>query len=79
MGGFWERLVQSVNHCLRKSLGRSILNFDQLNTLLIEIEYVLNSRPLTYIEDDTGAISYTLSPLHLTYGRRVTNNPNCFH
>ena len=79
MGGFWKCLVQSVKRCLRKSLGRSILNFDQLNTLLIEIECVLNSRPLTYIEDDTGGISYTLSPSHLIYGRRVTNNPNCSH
>ena len=78
-GGFWEHLVQSVKRCLKKSLGRSILNFDQLNTLLIEIECVLNSRPLTYVEDDTGGISYTLSPSHLIYGRRVTNNPNSSH
>ena len=47
--------------------------------MLIEIECVLNSRPLTYVEDDTGAISYTLSPSHLIYGRRVTNNPNSSH
>ena len=78
-GGFWERLVQSIKCCLRKSLGRIILNFDQLNTLLIEIECVLNSRPLTYVEDDTGGIRYTLSPSHLIYGRRITSNPNCSH
>ena len=78
-GGFWERLVRSVKRCLRKSLGRTILNFDQLNTLLIEIECVLNSRPLTYVEDDTGGIGYTLSPSHLIYGRRITSNPNCSH
>ena len=78
-GVFWERLVQDVKRCLRKSLGRTILSFDQLNTLLIEIEGVLNSRPLTYVEDDTAGISYTLSPSHLIYGRKITNNPNCSH
>ena len=51
--------------------GRSVLNFDQLNTLLIEIECVLNSRPLTYVEDDTRGISYALTPSHLIYGRSV--------
>ena len=78
-GGFWEHLVRSVKRCLRKSLGRTILNFDQLNTLLIKIECVLNSRPLTYVEDDTGGIGYILSPSHLIYGRRITSNPNCSH
>lgn len=79
MGFFWECLVQSVKRCLRKSLGQTILSFDQLNTLLIEIERVLNSRPLTYVEDDTAGISYTLSPSHLIYGRKITSNPNCSH
>ena len=79
MGGFYERLIQSVKRCLRKSLGRTILNFDQMNTLLVEIEGILNSRPLTYVEDDTGGVGYTLSPSHLIYGRRITGNPNSSH
>jgi len=78
-GGFYERLIQSVKRCLRKSLGRTILNFDQMNTLLVEIEGILNSRPLTYVEDDTGGVGYTLSPSHLIYGRRITGNPNSSH
>ena len=69
-GGFWERLVCSVKRSLRKTLGRSILNFDQLSTMLIEIECILNSRPLTYVEDDTSGLTYTLSPSHLINGRR---------
>jgi len=31
-------MVQSVKRSLRKSVGRSTLCFDQLNTLLVEIE-----------------------------------------
>ena len=39
----------------------------------------MNARPLTYVEDDTSGLSYTLSPSHLIRGRRVTNSPNCSH
>jgi len=39
----------------------------------------MNARPLTYVEDDTSGLSYTLSPSHLISGRRITNTPNCSH
>ena len=48
-GGYWERLVQSVKRCLKKTIGRSTLSFDELATALVEIESTLNNRPLTYI------------------------------
>ena len=51
-GGFWERLIQSVKWCMKKSLGRTTLSYDELNTLLVEIESVIKSRPLTYVKDD---------------------------
>ena len=78
-GGFWERMVRSVKRCLRKCIGRSSLNHDKLNTLLIEVESVLNSRPLTYIFDDSEGISYILSPSHLIYGCKIANIPNVGH
>ena len=51
-GGFWERLIQSVKRCLKKCIGRTTLNYDELQTLLSEVETVVNSRALTYVEDD---------------------------
>ena len=78
-GGFWERLIQSVKQSLIKVLGCSTLNFDQLNTLLVEVEGIVNSRPLTYVEDDTSGMSYVLSPSHLIYGRKITSAPNDSH
>ena len=75
-GGFWERLIQSVKKILRKIVGRSSLNYDELTTILTEIECIINSRPITYVYDDQESISYPLTPSHLINGRRITNMPN---
>ena len=78
-GGFWERMAHLVKRCLRKSIGRSSLKHDELNTLLIEVESILNSRPLAYVFDDSEGISYALSLSHLLYGCKVVNIPNIGH
>ena len=78
-GGFWERMVQTVKRSLRKVVGRAVLRFDELNTLLIEIESIINGRPLTYIFDDSEGISYPLTPAHLLYGRRLVTSPSATH
>ena len=75
-GGAWERLIRSVKRSLHKVVGRAQLSFDELNTLLVEIESVINSRPLTYIYDDTEGVTYPLTPSQLIYGRNVTLAPN---
>jgi len=36
--GFWERMVQTVKQSLRKIIGQATLQFEELNTLLIEVE-----------------------------------------
>ena len=78
-GGFWERMVRSVKHCLKKVVGRTTLKFEELLTLLIEIESVINSRPLTFIYDDQEGVSYALTPAHLIYGRRLATSPSASH
>ena len=55
MGGFYERLVGSVKRCFKKALGRHMVTGDQLNTILIEAEAVVNSRPLTVVDPDLTA------------------------
>lgn len=78
-GGFWERMVQRVKKSLRKVIGRAHLKFEKLRTLLVEVEALLNARQLTYVQEDGKGVSYTLSPSHLMYGRRVTSMPNDNH
>ena len=72
MGGFWERLIRSVKRSLRKSIGKRKLNYEELNTILVEVEAIIISRPLAYVLDDQGGISDILSPSHLINGRRIT-------
>jgi hypothetical protein len=50
-GGLWERLVRSVKSLLKRTLGRSLLNWDQLETVVTTIEGVLNKRPISYMWD----------------------------
>lgn len=74
-GGFWERLVQSTKRCLKKNLGRTSLTFEELRTILVEIEATLNNRPLMYLYDDEG-ISYLLTASQLIYGRQINTSVN---
>ena len=69
-GGHFERMVGQVKRCLRKVLGNAKLSFEELYTVLTEIENTLNSRPLTYEYNEPGV--EMLTPSHLIFGRRVS-------
>ena len=62
-GGFYERLIGLVKRCLKKTLGKAYLNMIKLNTILIEVEAVLNTRSLTYPYVDINDTS-PLTPSH---------------
>ena len=47
-GGFFERLIGLVKSQLKIQLGKARLTIDELLTILLEIEQVLNNRPITY-------------------------------
>ena len=73
-GGVFERLVRSTKRCLRKVLGQAKFSYDELLTALVEIESVLNSRPLTYISEDD--LDEPLTPSHMLVGRRLMSYPD---
>ena len=72
-GGFFERMVKSVKRCLRKTLGNSCLTYDELLTALIEVEAVINSRPLTIVS--SSDTEEPLTPSHLLTGHRILTLP----
>ncbi|GFX99975.1 integrase catalytic domain-containing protein [Trichonephila clavipes] len=49
-GGWWERLVRIIKELLRRSLGKSLLSYEELSTVICE--FLINSRPLTYISEN---------------------------
>ena len=75
-GGFWERLIRITKDCIKRAVGRALLTFEELRTILTEVEAIVNSRPLTYVYDDINGTSYPLSPAQFIYGRRISATPN---
>lgn len=73
-GGFFERMVGCTKQVLRKTLGNALMTYDELLTVLVEVEGTLNNRPLTYSYDEPEA--EVLTPSHLILGRRLTMLPD---
>ena len=59
-------MIAIVKSSLKKVLGKSYLTYFELYTTLSEIENIMNSRPLTYLNEDQFLES--LTPNHLIYG-----------
>ena len=53
----------------KKVLKNARLTYEELLTVITEIELVLNSRPLTYLHFDD--VEEPLTPSHLVVGRRL--------
>ncbi len=69
LGGFYERLVHLVKTCLKKTLGKSSLTFEELQTVLCEIEVSINSRLLAYVSDNN--LDDVLTLYHLMHGHNM--------
>ncbi|XP_057297390.1 uncharacterized protein LOC130627797 [Hydractinia symbiolongicarpus] len=68
-GGMFERLVRSVKRCLKKTLHNTRLSYEELLTVLAEIQAVINNRPLTFLYENIG--EQPLAPNHLLFGRKI--------
>ncbi|XP_053667104.1 uncharacterized protein LOC128716206 [Anopheles marshallii] len=70
-GGIWERQIQTIKKGLRQMMDEWRLRKPSPETLvatLIEIEFILNSRPLTHIPV-TNDEEEILTPFHFLIGR----------
>lgn len=73
-GGLWEAGVKSIKFHLYRVLGNSHLTYEELSTVLVQIEGILNSRPLTPLSTDPEDL-LPLTPGHFLIGRPITSPP----
>ena len=73
-GGLWEAAVKSMKHHLRRVMGNSILTYEEMTTILCQIEQVLNNRPLMALANNPDDI-FALTPSMLVNGSRLDAIP----
>lgn len=73
-GGKWEAAVKSTKYHLKRVLKDTVLTYEEMATVIIQIEAVLNSRPLCPLSEDVTDYS-ALTPGHFLIGEALTALP----
>ncbi|GFW68961.1 integrase catalytic domain-containing protein [Trichonephila clavipes] len=55
-GGWGERIVRMLKELLRRVLGKSIVNYEELLISVCDCESIINARPLTFIHEDPNEL-----------------------
>ncbi|XP_036347061.1 uncharacterized protein LOC118756403 isoform X2 [Rhagoletis pomonella] len=79
-GGLWEAAVKSAKLHFYRTVGISILTFDELRTLVCEISAIVNSHPLCPITENPHDLD-VLTPAHFLIGGPLVaiTEPNVTH
>ena len=73
MGELYERLVGTTKMSLRKNIGRVSLTSSQLQTILTEVEAVINTRPLVNVDNEVE--NQIITPAHFLSINIKTGTP----
>ena len=73
-GGLWESAIKSMKHHLRREMRTLVMSCENFQTLLTQIESMLNSRPLTPISNDPNDFT-ALTSGHFLIGRPMNMRP----
>ena len=74
-GSFWEGLIGLTKSTLKKTLGRTHATLESLQTIIVEVEALLNDRLLIYASSDIKDLN-PITPSHLPHGRRIVKLPH---
>jgi hypothetical protein len=72
-GGAWERLLRTFKETLRKVAGAKLMTLAEFQNVTVEIEAMMNDRPLCTVIEDPDA--QPLSPAILMTGRPLRQLP----
>lgn len=73
-GGLWESVVRSMKLHLRHTIGDAFLTVTEMMTVLIQVEAILNSRPMSPLSEDPDDFN-ALTPGHFLIGDNLKAYP----
>lgn len=80
-GGLFEPMNQILRYLnqsyLRKQMGNARLTVEEAHTVLLEIECLMNNRPITY--SYPNELEQCLISNHLIFGNRLKNKATVYH
>ncbi|KAM8701585.1 hypothetical protein ACLKA7_000106, partial [Drosophila subpalustris] len=74
-GGLWEAAVKAAKHRLQRGAGNANLTPDELSTHLVDVEALLNSRPLVADTSDPND-GEVITPWHQLIGQPLLELPH---
>ena len=63
-GGVWERCIRTTRKVIKAVMKEQVLDDEGINTLMCEVEAIVNGRPITKLSDDPRDME-PLTPNHL--------------